>query len=112
MNVGSLVHRVQLQRVTVAVDSHGDQTKTWTTLGTVWAAIEPLSGREFLSASQVASDVTVRIKVRGRRDIRLTPKDRVRFVDPNHGERLFDIRHVVDMGGRNIEWHLMCTERF
>jgi SPP1 family predicted phage head-tail adaptor len=112
MQAGTLRNQVQLQRVTVAVDSHGDQTKTWATLATVWASIEPLSGREFLSASQTMSDVTVRIKVRGRTDIRLTPKDRVRFDDPNHGERLFDIRHVVDWSSKGTDWHLMCTERF
>lgn len=112
MRAGSLRHEVDLQRVTVAADSHGDQTKTWATLATVRASIEPLSGREFLQASQVMSDVTVRIKVRGRPDIRLTPKDRVRYVDPNHGERLFDIRHIVDWGSKGVEWHLMCTERF
>jgi SPP1 family predicted phage head-tail adaptor len=112
MQAGRLRHEVDLQRVTVAPDAHGDQTKTWTTLATVRASIEPLSGREFLQASQVMSDVTVRIKVRGRPDIRLTPKDRVRHDDPNHGERLFDIRHIVDWGGRGREWHLMCTERF
>jgi SPP1 family predicted phage head-tail adaptor len=112
MEAGKLRNQVQLQRVAIAVDSHGDQTKTWTTLATVQASIEPLSGREFLSTAQTMSDVSVRIKVRGRPDIRLTPKDRVRFDDPNHGERLFDIRHVVDMAGKGLEWQLMCTERF
>ena len=111
MQAGRLRHEVDLQRVTVAPDAHGDQTKTWTTLATVRASIEPLSGREFVQA-QIMSDVTVRIKVRGRPDIRLTPKDRVRFTDPNHGVRLFDIRHIVDWGSRGNEWHLMCTERF
>ena len=53
------------------------------------------------------SDVTVRIKVQGRPDITLTPKDRVVY-----GARTFDIRHIVDWGGRGLEWHLMCTERF
>lgn len=112
MKAGTLRNLVELQRVSVATDSHGDQTKTWTTLAEAYASIEPLSGREFLAASQVMSDVTVRIKVRGRSDIRLTPKDRVRFDDPNYGERLFDIRHIVDWGSKGVEWHLLCTERF
>lgn len=107
MQAGTLRHHVELQRVSVTPDSHGDQVKTWTTLASAWASIEPLSGREFLQASQVMSDVTVRIKLRGRPDITLTPKDRVKY-----GTRLFDIRHVVDWGGRGVEWHLMCTERF
>jgi SPP1 family predicted phage head-tail adaptor len=107
MEAGKLRHQVELQRVAVAVDSHGDQTKTWTTIATVWASIEPLSGREFLQASQTMSDVTVRIKLRAYPGITLTPKDRVKF-----GTRTFDIRHIVDWGGKNVEWHLMATERF
>lgn len=107
MQAGKLRDRVDLQRVSVTPDSHGDQVKTWATLATVWASIEPLSGREFLQASQVMSDVTVRIRIRGRTDITLTPKDRVQF-----GTRLFDIRHVIDWGGKGVETQLMCTERF
>lgn len=107
MQAGKLRHRVELQRVTVSADAHGDQTKTWTTLATAFASVEPLSGREFLQASQVLSDVTVRITVRGRNEFAITPKDRVKF-----GDRIFDIRHVVDWGGKGTEWQLMCTERF
>ena len=107
MDAGKLRHRVELQRVSTTLDSHGDKTEAWTTLAEVWASIEPLSGREFLMASQTMSDVTVRIKVRGRPDISLTPKDRVKA-----GARTFDIRHIVDWGGRGVEWHLMCTEHF
>ena len=107
MEAGKLRHQVKLQRVTVAADSHGDQTKTWADLATVRASIEPLSGREFLQASQVMSDITVRIRVRGRSDITLTPKDRVLY-----GTRTFDIRHVIDWGDRGTDWQLLCTERF
>ena len=107
MEAGKLRHFVQLQRVTVKADSRGDQVKDWETIADAWASIEPLSGREFLQASQVMSDVTARIKIRGRPDVSLTPKDRVKF-----GERLFDIRHVIDWGGRGVETQLMCTERF
>ena len=107
MEAGKLRNLVQLQRATVTTDSHGDQVKAWSTLAEVWASIEPLSGREFLQASQVTSDVTVRIRLRGRSDLSLTPKDRVTF-----GARTFDIRHVIDWGGRGVETQLMCTEHF
>lgn len=112
MDTGRLDNQVELQRVSVTADSHGDQVKTWATLCEAWASIEPLSGREFLQASQVMSDVTVRIKMQGRPDVSPTPKDRIRFDDPVRGERLFDIRHIIDWGGRGVEWQFMCTERF
>ena len=107
MQAGKLRHYVELQRVDVTIDSHGDQGKEWTTIATAWASIEQLSGREFLQAAQSQSDVTVRIRMRARTDVTLTPKDRVKY-----GARLFDIRHVLDWGDRGVEWQLMCTERY
>lgn len=107
MEAGKLRHRVQLQRATVTTDSHGDQVKSWTTLAEVWAEVLDLTGREFVQASQVMSDISVQVRIRGRRDFRLTPKDRVVF-----GSRTLDIRHVTDMGGKGVEWRLACTERF
>lgn len=107
MQSGALRHRVELQRVTVAADSHGDQVKSWATLAEVWAEVLDLTGREFVQASQVMADVTVQVRLRGRADFRLTPKDRIVF-----GDRTFDIRHVTDMGGKNAEWRLLCTERY
>lgn len=106
MEAGKLRHRVELQRVAVTIDTHGDQVKTWTTLAEVWASVEQLSGREFLQASASSSDITVRIRIRGRSDLVLTPKDRVKF-----GDRTFDIRHALDWGDRGVETQLLCTER-
>lgn len=107
MRLGNLRHRVELQRATVSADSHGDQVKTWATLATVWAEVLELSGREFVAAMQTMADITVEVRMRAQPDMRLTPKDRVKF-----GDRIFDVRHIVDMGGKRTEWRLMCSERF
>ena len=106
MESGRLRHRITLQRPTVTPDSHGDQTKTWTTLATVWAQVLEMTMRERQAAAQTLADVDVRVRMRGRSDFRLTPKDRVVW-----GSRIFDVRGVVDMGGKNVEWQLLCTER-
>lgn len=107
MEAGKLRHYVQLQRVTVKADARGDQVKEWETLANAWAEVLELSGREYVQAAQVMADLTAQIRLRARPDLRLTPKDRVKF-----GERIFDIRHVIDWGGRGVEWRLLCTERF
>lgn len=106
MQAGKLRHRVTLERPTVMTDSHGDQVKTWATLAEVWAEVLDLSGREFIAAQQVMADITVQVRMRGRTDFRLTPKDRIVF-----GSRTFDIRHVTDQGGKGVEWRALCTER-
>jgi len=106
MRAGKLRHVVELQRSATAIDSHGDAIATWSTIATVRACVWPLSGREFIAAQTQQAELTARIEIRARPDLALTPKDRVKW-----GTRLFDIRHIVDLGGRGVEWQLLVTER-
>lgn len=107
MRAGKLRHVVDLQRVSIVLDSHGDETETWSTIATVRAQVWPLSGREFIAAQTQQAELTSRIDIRARPDLALTPKDRVKW-----GARLYDIRHIVDVGGRGVEWQLLVSERF
>ena len=61
LDIGALRHRLELQRETITTDSNGDQDKEWTTFDTVWAAIAPLSAREFVASGQSESEVMARI---------------------------------------------------
>lgn len=47
----------------------GELLQEWVTLATCWAAIEPLSAREFIAASAEQSKVSARIVIRARDDI-------------------------------------------
>jgi len=104
MRAGKLRHRVTIQQQTKTQDSTGSVIPSWSALATVWAAIEPLSGRELFSASQVQSSVTTRIRIRARDGI--TPKMRVL-----HGSTVFDIEAVLPDPTKNREIHLMCINR-
>lgn len=75
---GRLRHRVLIEQYVLALDSNGDvaqdpetgeTTGSWQELATVWAAIEPLSAREFLAAQATQSQVTARIVIRHRSDL-------------------------------------------
>lgn len=107
MRAGRLRHRVVLERATDGTDAYGDQVPTWAKIAEVWAGIEPLSGREYLSAAHLQADVSTRIVLRGVPGVRLTPKDRVRY-----GARLFDIKQIVDQDAENVEIQLLTLERF
>lgn len=70
MEAGKLRHRVALQSVSLAQDPvTGENTPTWTTQATVWAAIEPMSVREFIAARADQSEVSTRIVIRRRSDV-------------------------------------------
>ena len=108
MRAGELRHRIDIKVPTTTRDSVGTEVVSWTTLRTVWAAIWPLRGKEYLTAEQVQSAVTHRIRMRRLpEDIRsqLDSKCRLEF-----GSRTFYIEHVINPDERNIYLEFMCKE--
>lgn len=104
IRAGQLRHRVDLQRATVTVSGQRAPANTWKTLETVWARVEPLTGREQLLAQQADARQTHRITIRYRDG--LTTRDRVRF-----GTRGFNILSIANDEERNRLLVLMCEER-
>lgn len=64
IDAGRLRHRVTIQYPADARDSFGAPEIDWETFAVVWAAIEPLSAREFVSAQAEQSKVVGRITIR------------------------------------------------
>lgn len=70
MQAGKLRHRVTIESLVETQDgTTGAISRAWSTVATVWAAVEPLSGREFLAAQETQSQVTARIVIRHRSDV-------------------------------------------
>ncbi len=64
MRIGPMLHRVQIQSVSESATIHGGMDLTWTTIATVAAEVEPLSGTELVEARQVDARASVRIRIR------------------------------------------------
>ena len=103
MNIGDLRHRITLQECVSGQNEAGQPIQEWHDVATVWAAIEPLRGREYWAAAQVQSEVTTRIRIRYRSGIR--PDMRVLY-----GGRVFNVTAVIDPEERHHELQLMCKE--
>lgn len=85
LDAGRLRHRIVIQRNDPAQDlTTGAMIDAWTNYATLWAAIEPLSVREFIAASATQSEVSARITIRARND--LTPDMRIL-----HGGKIYSI---------------------
>lgn len=67
---GKLRHRVEIQEFVEVINSFGERERYWATFANVWAAIEPLSAKEFVAAQQMQSSVTARITIRYRPGIK------------------------------------------
>ena len=96
---GSLRRRITIQQRSATKDTFGGQSTTWATIATVWADIEPMSGRELLAAQEVKSEVTHQITVRYQSI----------FADPKvvagyrvlYKSRIFNIQSAMNEGERN-----------
>lgn len=103
MRSGRLRHRVTIQQPVVAVNGYGERITTWSTVATVWAAVEPLRGREFFDAEQTQAEVSHRVVMRYRSGMVAT----MRLL---HLTRVLHIQAIIDVDERHRELQLMCRE--
>jgi SPP1 family predicted phage head-tail adaptor len=64
MKAGRLNQRVIIRQSTLVSDGSAGKTETWPAVKTVWASVEPLSGRELLMAQASGSETTLRVRMR------------------------------------------------
>lgn len=106
MRAGDLDKRIKISQLVTgspAVDEFGEPNTSWEELDTVWAAIEPISGREFWAQQQVQSEITVRVRVRYRDDI-------TKGMKIEYNSKEYRIKYVIDQDESHIELQLMCSE--
>jgi SPP1 family predicted phage head-tail adaptor len=86
---GRLRHRVTLESLTRTQDADtGAVIESWVSMGTVWAGIEPLSVRDFLSADSRQSQIVARIVMRP-----VTGMDETWRVV--HGDKVYQIAGIL-----------------
>lgn len=96
--------RVTIQVSAETKDADGLALDSWQDHATVWAAVEPLRGREYFAAAAVNAESTVRFRIRYRRGI----TSKMRLV---YDGRIFNIKSPpIDLEERHVELHLMCVE--
>lgn len=101
---GLLDRRITIQTPSDTLNALGEPVKSWTSYATVWAAIEPISGREFWAMQQVHSEVTVRIRIRYLSGV--LPKMRI----SSGGSKVYNIEAIINPGEKNGHLELMCSE--
>lgn len=107
LDAGKLRHRVVVQRYVGQADEYGDigrqEDKNWRNVCIVWAAVDPISGREYYAAEQAQSEVSHKVRMRYRGGIK--PGMRLLL-----GERKLYIRSVIDWEERHENLLLMVQE--
>lgn len=103
MKTGDMRHRITFQKPIETPDGHKGHTVNWQDMVTVWASVEPLSGREYFYAHQIQAEITHRVKTRYRTDI--TTKMRIK-----HRDRVLEIESIIDLKERREVLEILCKE--
>ena len=103
MKIGDMRHRITFQQPIKTPDGYKGHEVQWQDVVTVWASVEPLSGREFFYAHQIKAEVTHRVKTRYREG--LTVKMRIK-----HLERILEIESILDLKERHEVLEILCRE--
>lgn len=101
--INRLNKRITIQKPVDNVDEYGQPVDERVDVCTVWAAIEPLKGREFFASMTDNAEVTTRIRIRYRDDI-----DRTMRV--KYGKHIFEILYIINPEFNKKELQLMCKE--
>lgn len=102
--IGSLRHRITIERPRRISTDGGGATIEWIGIGDVFARIDAISGREAVVADGIAARVTHKVLIRHRDDI--LPE--MRFICSN---RRLDIRSILDLDGRRRWLQCLCEDQ-
>lgn len=69
MNIGSLRHRISIQKPVKQKDELNQSTLNWVDFKRVWSRMITLKGKEYIAAAATKSENTVRFVVRYTKDI-------------------------------------------
>lgn len=95
---GKLRHRIIIQEPVYTQDqANGGMTPTWQEFARVWAAIEPLSARDFVAAKAQQSKVVARIVCRAVAGI--APNMRIM-----HNDRIYSIEGILPDKDSGLEY--------
>lgn len=106
IDAGRLRHNIRLERLITLLDSNGEEAqdpetgvipKVWEFMGNTWAAIEPLSTREFIASQQAMSRVNTKIIIRYREGIDFTWR-------AIHKDKIYNIEGILADKDSGLEY--------
>ncbi|SEN19091.1 phage head closure protein [Paenibacillus sp. OV219] len=102
-NAGSYRHPVTFQKQSITTNDYGEQIPQWDDVVTVKAGIYPVSGKDYISAVEVNSEITTKVNLRYVPG--LSADMRIMF-----GTRIFTIIAIINFQEMNKELQVMCKE--
>ena len=108
IGAGTLPRRLVIQSKATGPDTFGGAPATWTDVATVWARIEPLIGRELMSAQTISTEISHRITLRYQ-SMWANPKT-VAAYRGVYATRVFNFHASMNSGEMNESISILASE--
>lgn len=109
VNIGNLNRRVQVQQPVTAADNYGQQSTTYQTVYTCWAAIEVFNSALKNSPAEFTEKATYHVTIRFPRSPVFSKGDRLVYTSPTtNTTQIFEIESVLNPGMTNIWLQFLC----
>lgn len=92
---GKARHKITIENQSLAVDDYGGASNTWASVGTFWAMMKPMSGKEVFVSEQNMSRVTHSFTIRYKSTFAST-KDFGSYRISYNG-RLFEVKYIRNL---------------
>lgn len=102
MLAGKMREAVTLQQKSVSRGANGEEVVSWSTFASVYAQVQPISGREFVALRQAQSTITHRFRIRWLTGV--TTAMRVLW-----NSQPYDIVEAINVDARNRQLELLCV---
>lgn len=103
MRIGVLKHQVHFMRNLNVKNDYGEQLDTWELIRTVYAAKDPILGKEFFAADTIQSNVAVKFRCRYFDGV-------TNDMQIWHGTERYHIESAVNVKSMGREWVLYCSK--
>lgn len=106
MTLGDYDQRVQFTRQTVTgQDSFGQDVTTTTSMGTFWAHVSYMTGRELQAAQQRWAEAQYSIEIQRQPGITLKPSDQIVW-----NSQTLDVVDIQGQGTRSAVWTIIAKD--
>ena len=108
--IGRFDKRIKFQYQTRVSDGMGGYTNTWTDDLTVWADIQPMTGRQALQEGQIQGEQQFKVYIRYTNDFNseLDNDYRIVYLPGSPNEKIFNI-HRVENPGLDREFYVITA---
>ena len=104
LDFSKLRHRVTFQRPAQTTRNNmGENVPVYVSFASVWAAVEPLRGREYHEAQKIRAETTYKVTIRYLPDVTAD----MRIV---HRDKTLEIQSVLNIDERNVELQIIASE--